>query len=253
MLNSQEKTVLLEALDRLTPAQQLWVESIILAFGMPRKFSRNPASDIISQEVLEHFGNQLISHHANSRQALSKDRFEFAFETALVAAGTPAQLVKSRTNRGHDIDIGGVPTNLKTEAAANIREDVIHISKWMELGKGPWDIDFQRKQFLGHMSSYERIFMLRRLKGTPTRIRYELVEIPKDLLLECETCEIEVCEGTTQSSKPAYVRVNERDGRQKYALYFDAGSERKLQVKALRKDLCVVHGTWQFGADIDLE
>lgn len=32
----------------------------------------------------------------------------------------------------------------------------------------------------------------------------------------------------------------------KYALYFDGGTERKLQIKSLRKSLCVVHASWEF-------
>jgi type II restriction enzyme len=31
-----------------------------------------------------------------------------------------------------------------------------------------------------------------------------------------------------------------------YELYFDGGTERKLQVKNLRRDLCRIHATWQF-------
>ena len=36
------------------------------------------------------------------------------------------------------------------------------------------------------------------------------------------------------------------DGNLKFALYFDGGTERKLQIKAIRKDLCTVHATWRF-------
>ena len=32
----------------------------------------------------------------------------------------------------------------------------------------------------------------------------------------------------------------------KFALYFDGGTERKLQVKDLQKSLCIVHGEWDF-------
>ena len=36
------------------------------------------------------------------------------------------------------------------------------------------------------------------------------------------------------------------DGNIKFQLYFDGGTERKLQIKHLRKDLCVVHAQWEF-------
>lgn len=82
---------------------------------------------------MNRLGDAMRIHHAFSRQALSKDRFEYAFERALSLCQIPAELVRSRTNRGHDLTIAGVPVSLKTEAAANIKTDMIHVSKWMEL------------------------------------------------------------------------------------------------------------------------
>ncbi|HEY8746494.1 MAG TPA: hypothetical protein VIM11_00870 [Tepidisphaeraceae bacterium] len=45
---------------------------------------------------------------------------------------------------------------------------------------------------------------------------------------------------------PAYCDVNDDAGVLLYQLYFDGGSERKLQVKSLLKSLCIVHATWYF-------
>ena len=191
-ISEKEIGEIIEALRRLTPAQQQWVKSAILAFGSACKFMRASDSNVVTDAVLASLGDRLLSHHAGSRQALSKDRFEFAFEAALNAAGIPAQLVKSRTNRGHDINIRGVPVSLKTEAAASINDDLIHVSKWMELGKGEWKLPLLRDLFLEHMQSYERIFTLRCLKEADTQIRYELVEIPKALLLEAAECTLEI-------------------------------------------------------------
>lgn len=219
----------------------------IIAFGGQGQFWRQEGSDIVTETVLNALGDRLVDHHAGSNQALSKDRFEHAFESALTEAGIPAALVKSRTNRGHDMSIRDVPVNLKTEAAAGIKDDFIHVSKWMELGRGEWDLEFQRRQFLDHLANYERIFTLRRLRAPIGANSYELVEIPKALLLESANVPIELAARTTQASTPGYVRVKDAEGNLKYALYFDAGSERKLQVKQLRKSLCRVHATWKFG------
>lgn len=101
-ITEKEISELVDALRRLTPTQQQWIKATILAFGAPRKYWRASDSDTITQAVLDNLGDRLLSHHAVSRQALSKDRFEFAFETALNDSGIPAKLVKSRTNRGHD-------------------------------------------------------------------------------------------------------------------------------------------------------
>lgn len=247
-LSDQEKEDLLAALDGLRPAQVQWLQGAILAFKVPHEFARASDSDIITQAVLENLGDRMLGHHSGSRQALSKDRFEFAFEAALNASGIPSFLVKSRTNPGHDITIAGVPAGLKTEAAANIRENIIHVSKWMELGKGEWELPLLRDAFLEHMKNYERIFTLRCLSANSERVRYELVEIPKALLMEAASCILEVKEGSRQNPKPGYGYVRDSAGNLKYSLYFDGGTERKLQIKGLKKELCKVHATWTFGS-----
>lgn len=247
-LSDREKEDLLLALEDLRPAQVQWLQGAILAFKVPHHFTRAPDSDIITQSVLENLGDRMLSHHSGSRQALSKDRFEFAFEAALNASGIPAQLVNSRTNPGHDITIAGVPVGLKTEAAATIREGTIHVSKWMELGKGDWELSLLRDAFLEHMKSYDRIFTLRCLSAAPVNVHYELVEIPKSLFMEAAGCVLEIKENSRQNPKPGYGYVRDEGGQLKYSLYFDGGTERKLQIKGLRKDLCKVHATWTFGS-----
>ena len=247
-LSEKEISEIFKALCRLTLSQQEWVKAAIHAFGSTCQFDRAPDSDVVTDAVLASLGNRLLSHHAGSRQALSKDRFEFAFEAALSAAGIPAQLVKSRTNRGHDINIRGIPVSLKTEAATNIKDESIHVSKWMELGRGEWKLPLLRDLFLEHMQCYDRIFTLRRLKDSDAKFRYELVEIPKALLLEAANCQLEVCTNSRQNPQPGYGYVKDADGQLKYALYFDGGTERKLQIKHLRKNLCKVHATWVFGS-----
>ena len=191
-------------------------------------------------------GDALRVHHALSRQPLSKDRFEFAFERALILSNIPATLVASRTNRGHDITIKSIPVSLKTEAAANIKPDLIHVSKWMELGKGIWELPRLRDVFLTHMKSYDRVLTLRCLKSKAPHYFYELVEIPKALLLEAANCRFEIMKNSRQKPKPGYGYVYGPNKQLKFALYFDAGTERKLQIRSLRKDLCRVHATWAF-------
>lgn len=213
---------------------------------MPHQFASNPSSDVISDQVLQRFGDALRIHHAFSRQALSKDRFEFALEQTLNRSGISAELSTSRTNRGHDITINGERVGLKSEAAKAIKADMIHISKWMELGKGPWDLSLLLNLFLDHLNGYERVFTLRFLQtGSPAKVCYELVEIPKCLLLKAAAARLEIKHDSRQNPKPGYGYVEDQ-GSLLYALYFDGGTERKLQIKSLRKDLCVVHAAWNF-------
>jgi type II restriction enzyme len=219
---------------------------VIDQFQLPYEFRRKEDSDFVTPTVLEMLGDALRIHHAFSRQALTKDRFEFALERSLTRAGVEAELVLSRTNRGHDITISGVPVSLKTQADSGIRANSLHISKYMELGKGTWDLSLLRSMFIEHLRSYERVFQFRCLKRGPKIYLYELVEIPKALLLEGANSKLIVQEKSKQSPKPGYGNVYDAEGKLKFALYFDAGTERKLQIKHIRKDLCVVHATWKF-------
>jgi hypothetical protein len=248
--NSDTLKEIADVLSRLSPKQVKRIKELALAFAEHKTFWRAKDSDLISQEFLENFGDRLISHHASSRQPLSKDRFEFAFESALNESGITAELVKSRTNRGHDLTVSGVTVSLKTEAASNIKDAIIHVSKWMELGKGEWELALLRSMFLDHLKNYDRIFTLRCLSFESAQISYELVEIPKALLLESAYCELEIKNESKQKPKPGYGWVRESNGDVKFALYFDGGTERKLQIKGLKKSLCKVHATWQLSSTI---
>lgn len=182
-----------------------------------------------------------------SRKSLNKTPFEYAFEKALQLSGVPAKLAESATNPGYDLTIGATRISLKTEGAKNIKEHFIHVSKWMEAGKGLWDpLNIQFLNYRAHLTGYDRILTLRCLAQTGTRYWYELVEIPKALMLEAHPDMMQPAAKTKQETSPWYCRVNGPDGLIKYELYFDAGAERKLQVKKLRKDLCFVHATWKF-------
>ena len=234
-------------LESLTDSQLEWIGAFVDQFGLPYEFVRDAQSDVITDNVLNGLGDLLRIHHAMSRQALSKAPFEYAFEKALNRSDISAQLAVSATNPGHDITIAGTRASLKTEAAAAIREHSIHISKWMEMGKGDWDPpNVQFPRFLSHLAGYERIFVLRCLKRINSRYHYELVEIPKALLLEVRKENVKPAASTRQATMPHYCEIRDADDRKKFSLYFDAGTERKLQIKDLRKDLCIVHATWRF-------
>lgn len=240
--------VLAKSLLSLTESQLFWVNCVIAQFQLPHEFEKDPKSNWLNQEVLDRFGDALRIHHAFSRQTLSKDRFEFAFERALNLAGIPTALVTSRTNRGHDLTINGIPVSLKTEGAKTIKVNEVHISKWMELGRGEWKLELLRDIFLEHMKSYEKILVLRCLVPGPEEYTYELVEIPKPLMLEAEQAVLQVQEKSKQMPKPGYGFVRDAKGQLKYSLYFDGGTERKLQVKDIQKSYCHVHAVWKFGS-----
>ena len=234
-------------LEALTDSQLEWISAFVNQFGLRAEFTREPASDIVSAAVLNGLGDLLRIHHAMSRQALTKAPFEYALEKALNRSDVAAELSASATNPGHDITIAGTRFSLKTEAASGIREQMLHVSKWMEMGKGEWDPpNVQFPRFLAHLNGYERVLVMRCLERFENRYWYELVEIPKVLLLEVSKDNVRPAQKTRQATMPHYCEVLESDGSRKFSLYFDAGTERKLQIKDLRKNLCVVHATWRF-------
>lgn len=246
------------ALRELTDFQVDLIENVVHQFRTPFiKLERHPDSDLVNNRLLNDFGDVLRIHHCFSRQALSKDRFEYALEKTLNMCGKRASLATSRTNRGHDITIEKMPCSLKTQADNAIKEEELHISKFMELGKGKWPTTANgfsslRGMFLQHMQNYERIFSLRCLSKNPEKWWYELVEIPKSLLQEVSNVrKFEIMRKTKQSTMPGYCRVKDDEDNLKFELYFDAGSERKLQVRHLQKDLCILHATWIFSTDVE--
>lgn len=243
----------------MTKGQLKWINKLIDQFLTYHDFRRIEDSDIITQEVLEDFGDALRDHHSFSEQSFTKDRFEYALEHILNNNGIPAKRA-STGNPGHDITIRGKRFSLKTQADKSIKDTQIHISKFHELGKGAWsnnekDLVELRQQFFNHMKSYDRLLTLRRIKKPPPAWHYELVEIPKALLLKAKDGEFEMMHNSSQIPKPGYCRVfkqsQDRDGGEPkkellFALYFDGGGERKLQIKALDKSYCKLHAEWIF-------
>ena len=225
------------------------VDRVVAAFNQPKDFCRNSASSLITSAVLEDFGDVLRMHHCLSREPFSKDKFEYALERVLTEAGIAAAM-SPRGQRGFDIEIVGEKFSLKTEAAKAIRENTIHISKFMELGGGTWssnpnDLIGLRQQFMNALDGISRILILRALKKGDPIFLYELVEIPKSLLLRASDGRLEMMMESTQNPKPGYCYIEE-NGDVLFSLYFDGGGERKLQIKGLQKSLCTVHATWQF-------
>jgi type II restriction enzyme len=197
----------------------------------------------------------LCLHHCFSDEPFTKDKFEYAVVRITKACGGRAEKARAGL-RGHDVTVNDVRVSLKTEAAASTKLDEIHISKFMELGKGEWGnkeahLHEKRDQFLGHLRGYDRIFTLRCLsqRGDKTW-KYELVEIPKALLMRANNGVFTMMhESSQRTAIPGYCRVYDDRDRRIFELYFDGGGERKLQIKHLLKSHCAVIATWEFLRD----
>ena len=255
-MDNQRINKLLQSIETLSANQQEWIELIVKKFQQSANFYRNAESDLITECVLQYFGDNLKIHHSFSNEPFTKDKFEFALERAINQChGSKVAVLATRGNPGHDITIGDKRFSLKTQADRNILVNIIHISKFHELGKGKWgddpnDLVGLREQFFFHMQSYDRILTFRRLSPKDKKFwRYELIEIPKALLEEARNGVFEMKMNSTQYPKPGYCYVIDSERRIKFSLYFDGGTERKLQIKQLDKNLCFVHATWEFSKD----
>lgn len=205
-------------------------------------------SDIATIDFMESFGEILRIHHYFSNEPFTKDKFEFAFARVLNYCGHKAVL-SPKGRQGYDIRVDETRISLKTQADSKIKANKIHISKFMELGKGSWetiqDLGNLRMRFMNHIKDYDRIFSLRCLcKGEIWS--YQLVEIPLDLLMESAQGDLYFVKKSKQIPIPAYCDVTTASGENKFRLYFDGGTERKLQVKDLLVKYCKLHGAWKF-------
>lgn len=239
---------LISAIPELTTGQLHWLQRIITVFGAEHRYALN-RSDLFDRTTLQNFGDAIRVHHSFSSEPFTKDKFEYVLVKVLNMSGHKAVLAP-KTNPGHDITVDGVKLSLKTQADKGIKEEILWISKFMELGKGHWgdkpaDLEGLRNQFILHLKSYDRILSLRSLLRGP-QWKYELVEIPKQILSMAKDGEMEMMTSSRQLPKPGYCYVYNENGEALFDLYFDGGSERKLQIKNLRKEHCNVHAVWEF-------
>lgn len=237
-----------ELLRKLRPSQLHWVEKVAHALAAPPDFVLH-RRDLLDETSVLDFGDVLRIHHAFSAEPFTKDKFEYALVQVLRWRGVEASLAP-KGNPGHDATVAGTRVSLKTQADKNIKQGEVWISKFMELGKGAWGDNPEhlkplRAAFLEHLKRYDRIFSLRAI-GKGPNWHYELIEIPKTIFERARTGRLEMMMESRQNPKPGYCHVLAADGSELYQLYFDAGSERKLQVKSLKKSACVMHAEWKF-------
>ena len=239
---------LVAAIPELTAGQLHWLQRVVAVFAAEHLFSLSK-SDLFDDATLKNFGDAMRVHHSFSAEPFSKDKFEYVLVQVLKMSGHDAALAP-KGNPGRDATIGPVNLSLKTQADKGIKPATLWISKFMELGKGKWgarkaDLNGLRLQFLSHLNNYDRILVLRALTKAP-RWLYELVEIPKQLLQRASDGKLEMMRDSKQSPKPGYCHVTDAKHSPVFDLYFDGGSERKLQIKNLARKHCSIHATWEF-------
>jgi type II restriction enzyme len=230
------------------PVEMEMLMSMAERLGDPTTMKVDPHSDLLTDEIAHALCVRMRFHHALDADALAKDKFENAIASAFRDCGYDTAKAP-KGNPGHDLTIEDVRYSLKTQADSKIRDSRIDIHKFMELGKGEWSDDPEHfralcGQVVDHLGRYERILVFRRLKHRTHEV-YELVEIPKSLVLDALKLDPVISVESASAIKPATTELVDDEGTV-LRLYFDGGGERKLKIKDIRKGACHVHATWTF-------
>ncbi len=236
------------ALRKLTPIQVEVLTGIIVKFSEEQR-REHIRDDFIDASAFEYFSTRLAVHHASSGVALKKENFEHILEQSFRRSGHAARRTEDMTHPGADLEVDGHFYSLKTEAAKGLNPKSITISKLMEARwirdlRGPEDAPEQiRRRILAHLAEYERIFILRSY-GDERRVRYDLREIPKDVIEMVAYLEAsDFGKITKAGGTSATVPMN---GRKAFKLVLD-GSVEKITISGLDVELCPLHAWWELG------
>lgn len=207
----------------------------------------DPSSDIVDSKFASNFSARLLMHHATTAEKFKKKSFEYAFVAASVESGRNARLTECGTFPGADVIVNGVNFSCKTEAAAQINEARITISKLMEarwIRECETEEDFLNgvlRRVVPHLQGYERILILRAINRDAGAIEYKLVEIPVEVLRSIEQLTArDFGARTVNGGSSAKVRYH---GEVAFTLRLD-GSVEKVTIAGLSSDVCRTHASW---------
>ncbi len=205
----------------------------------------------------DYFSNVLLVHHATNDDKFKKKAFEFAFRGACLGLGYDARITANPMNPGADVTVGTRRFSLKTEAGKNISRQNMTISKLMEarwirnIVNDPARGTEGARKVVHHLNQYDRIIVLRafdvRTGHMRTAARYELWEIPKELLLLVGGLrENEFSIPTPNNSFAAPVTiVDSATGLRSRAFNFRMdGSVEKVTIGGLAVSRCIHQATW---------
>jgi len=233
---SEENAALQQLITVVTGLDPVQVELLTeIATVMMRRVEEtvNPTSDLVTPRFAANFRNRLLIHHATNEAKLTKKAFEYAFKGACEADGKTGFITLSDTFSGVDVTIDGVRFSLKTEASKDIKAEQITISKFTEARwiQQQTTLDELAREAASrvpaHLNNYDRILVLRARELSGSRLRYEIVEVPRDLLRRVSTLTAaDFSPRTAQGGSSARVIVNGRDA---FTLRLD-GSDGKITI-----------------------
>ncbi|MEP0144520.1 MAG: hypothetical protein ABJP02_10445 [Parasphingorhabdus sp.] len=210
--------------------------------------------DFFAQDDWEYFAVRLAAHHAFSTTVMKKENFEHILEEVFTRKKIVTKRADSMTHRGADLTVGGITLSLKTEAAKGLKHGYITISKlmeaaWIKQMENVSDIPgFIASKVMPHFDNYDRIYIMRSYVDgeRSAHVRYDLREIPKDLLLRIGDLQgSDFKKPTKTKTTSANVSVN---GRRAFTFSLD-GSDDKLTIRNLDIDFCPLHAWWSLSSE----
>lgn len=205
---------------------------------------------LLGMNEFNYMASLIKLHHTFSTGNFDKRRFENGLEECLNEVQEGRCRLSPPGHPGADMIVDGFRVSCKTEGARTIKQNQVHISKWMEMGSADWSNPSNLVDaFLSHSTRYDRVVVLRSLHGNPRNINdgnvlYQLLELPLSAMRSAiQSGTVRIPE-STQTPNPVYVDC-EING-EEFQFYFDGGGEQKLQIKKFPISECTVIATWSF-------
>jgi hypothetical protein len=234
-------------LAQLTPRRRALLLRMAEALTAPAIVQRHD-SDLVDDAFSDTLANSLLLHHAIHEEPLNKESFEYVMKGSAEAGGHFAELNPGRGTGTWDIRVDDQRWSLKTEAAKGISPRTVKIEKLME---ARWVRECSnpakcasavRAQIPAHMGGYDRILVLRAFRLPGGAMRYDLVETPKELLLE-RLSTVPPAVFTKEGAKESYgANIDDEDGRRVFRILLDSSVE-KIRIW-FNLECCRPHGSW---------
>jgi hypothetical protein len=180
-------------------------------------------------------------HHSIYRQLPPSGRyFESIVQQAFTWAKKPFTPIENtgRTLPAHDLLVDGLRISIKTETGEGTDHRSITISKLCTTERPPWTAGALRERVLKHLAGYDVILMLRAIWDGPL-LRYQLIEIPVDLLRRI--ADVELKPAGKGSSLAADVYTDSE--RRAFRIFLDS-SDRKCSIRNLSIGDCALLMEW---------
>lgn len=234
----------------LNDHQAAMVDQLRETFSWTSKIEISPDSDLGGANFAELFLDRLRLHWFITGRPMSKHAFEYALADTLSSQNEhKALLVDNSINPGADIVWGSQRISLKTEAAKSTHRTRVHISKFSEARWIMSAIDPEtalaatKANFANHYDDFDRLMTLRCwVRPTDSQIDYQLVEIPKSLLMRIQHSTVDEF-GFNAKGLPSRLSVISEHGDRLFGVTLDRSVE-KLTISGLGIENCLVHMQW---------